>query len=248
MFTPAIIRRGDSELRSAFTLIELLVAISILTVLAAIMMPVLGTVRAAAYASRCAGQQGQIAMGISVYAEAWDGYLPYGYIGTAATPSFRSWADLLTDQADALNSVYNCPANRGTRWTPGTQWNFSYLANLHYWTPTDMRRYGVFSESTQSPVSLASIHPGTLLIADGSAWYKFVFITATAVVDDTTGELCWRNTTGAFPGKVVARHKRRIAASFADGHVGTLTLEEMTATPNPAASPVIYPMLTRTTD
>ena len=62
--------------RAAFTLIELLVVISIIAILAAMLLPAIGMVKAQAQQARCASSQRQLAMGIQAYSADWDGLLP----------------------------------------------------------------------------------------------------------------------------------------------------------------------------
>ena len=238
-------RRPSS--RPGFTLIELLVVISIIAILSAILLPAVKLVRDAAYAVRCAGQQGQVCLAVAAYTESWEGMMPYGY---STTPTFSTWADRLVEVGDGFQKALNCPANRATPWSTGTQWNHSYLANLQYWNPSDSQRYGVFSEPGQPPIPLASLNSGTVLIADGGRWFRFVFISAAAVVDTAADPPRWHNgaSSATFPGELVARHRRRIPAGFADGHVQSLTIGDLAATPNSAASPRIYPLLTRIAD
>jgi len=59
-----------------FTLIELLVVITIICILAAIIMPAVSKVKAAAYQTQCLSNLRQIGVGIGLYAGDHDGYLP----------------------------------------------------------------------------------------------------------------------------------------------------------------------------
>ena len=59
----------------AFTLLELLVVISIIAVLAAMLMPAIGLVRASAYATRCSVSLNQMGMATLAYGNDWDGLL-----------------------------------------------------------------------------------------------------------------------------------------------------------------------------
>jgi prepilin-type N-terminal cleavage/methylation domain-containing protein/prepilin-type processing-associated H-X9-DG protein len=64
-------------IRPAFTLIELLVVITIVAVLAAMLLPAVGAVRAAARSSVCQTQFRQIGLGVLLYAGDWEGLLPW---------------------------------------------------------------------------------------------------------------------------------------------------------------------------
>lgn len=63
-------------LRRAFTLVELLVVIAILAVLIAMLMPSLHAVRQQAKNVNCASNQRQLVMGVIMYANANDGWMP----------------------------------------------------------------------------------------------------------------------------------------------------------------------------
>ncbi len=60
-----------------FTLIELLVVIAILSVLAALLFPVFGAAREKARQTTCLSNLRQMGSAIALYAQDYDGYLPY---------------------------------------------------------------------------------------------------------------------------------------------------------------------------
>jgi prepilin-type N-terminal cleavage/methylation domain-containing protein/prepilin-type processing-associated H-X9-DG protein len=60
-----------------FTLTELLVVISIMVVLAAMLLPVIGTVRDMAISTKCMSNLGQQNLAFRAYANDWRGFLPY---------------------------------------------------------------------------------------------------------------------------------------------------------------------------
>ncbi|MBN2710977.1 MAG: type II secretion system protein [Planctomycetes bacterium] len=63
--------------RSAFTLVELLVVISIITILAALLMPALSKTIQIARDTRCVNNSKQLILGINMYAGGYDDYMPY---------------------------------------------------------------------------------------------------------------------------------------------------------------------------
>ncbi len=104
-----------------FTLIELLIAISIIAILAALLLPVLGRARETAQRTVCLSQVRQIMLACNDYADDMDGAFPSGWDGGA--PNFRS------GQTDVCTSAM-------AYWGPGILTYTGYLpsAELH-WCP-----------------------------------------------------------------------------------------------------------------
>mgnify|MGYP000378728850 CR=1 FL=1 len=85
-------RRGNS----GFTLVELLVVVAIISILAAMLLPVLSKALETARLSACASNEKQIGVSIRLYADDYDGYITDPV--TTAWPHF-CWPELLTKYA-----------------------------------------------------------------------------------------------------------------------------------------------------
>lgn len=77
----------NGKRHAGFTLIELLVVIAILSLLIAILLPVLNQAKLQAYRAACAGNLRQVGVAIHMYAEDFGDTIPYGPAGRPVTGS-----------------------------------------------------------------------------------------------------------------------------------------------------------------
>ncbi|MGB2865686.1 MAG: prepilin-type N-terminal cleavage/methylation domain-containing protein, partial [Sedimentisphaerales bacterium] len=75
----------NSGRHAGFTLIELLVVIAILSLLIAILLPVLNQAKIQAHRAACAGNLRQVGVSIHMYAEDFGDTIPYGPTGRPVT-------------------------------------------------------------------------------------------------------------------------------------------------------------------
>jgi prepilin-type N-terminal cleavage/methylation domain-containing protein/prepilin-type processing-associated H-X9-DG protein len=137
---PSLDRRSPSfaSIPVGFTLIELLVVIAIVSILAALLFPVLQTARRAAWGSGCTSNLKQIGLGMQTYGQDWDDLFPYG-IDFADAGALDSWriqpfVDDAYDQVKSLsengrilpkvmsnylstNLLWRCPGDNGLNFT-----------------------------------------------------------------------------------------------------------------------------------
>ena len=94
--------------KSAFTLIELLVVIAIIAILAAILFPVFARARENARRASCQSNLKQIGLGITQYAQDYDGWTMGS--GVFVAPGvYHSWPSVLFPYVKS-NQLFTCPS------------------------------------------------------------------------------------------------------------------------------------------
>lgn len=224
-------RVKDKQLR-AFTLIELLVVIAIIAILAAILFPVFARARENARRASCMSNLKQLGLGIMMYTQDYDDYLPKTAVpgvptletGFAAGPSptyLHLWMHTIYPYIRSVQ-VFNCPS---ANYSYITNFNGSYEATISY-------GYNNFLSglaSTTVGVNLAAI-PNvavTPLLVDSSYYiagpdnvcHATVAQNITDLVDcsGSSTSSVYTNTDPPLP-----RHLDTFNMCFVDGHVKSL--------------------------
>ena len=122
-------RRTDMK-RKCFTLIELLVVIAIIAILAGMLLPALNSAREKGRKASCTNNLKTIGMGLSLYADANDGYYPYRkYSWTQLIAPHINVSDSQT-ALDGKKTVFYCPSDNvgGTERVQNKHSPLSYCA------------------------------------------------------------------------------------------------------------------------
>jgi prepilin-type N-terminal cleavage/methylation domain-containing protein/prepilin-type processing-associated H-X9-DG protein len=223
--------------RTAFTLIELLVVLTVISILAGLLLPVLARTRENGRRAACQSNLRQIGLGLQQYSQDWDevlvpdwfapdGTTDPGKTQAASTPGAEyKWMDAIFPYVRD-EQVYTCPSATGSRaipykyygnMAPGTSTDaYGSYVIMHGYGPTDSAKVDGCDDCTP-PVSHPLSHDRVPLSRVGSA-------ATTAWVMD--GEIIL-NGDSTFYAKyadgtiqpIDNRHLDTINVLYLDGHV-----------------------------
>jgi len=125
-------RRSSSSCHG-FSLVELLVVMTVISILAGMLLPVLATARKAAQMVQCLNNLKQFGMAMVIYSDA-SGYCPPSQMASPGSPDYQLWSKTLVrggaiegkipggyDGADA--EVFTCPGKRAKVKYGTRKWN-----------------------------------------------------------------------------------------------------------------------------
>lgn len=203
--------------RSGFTLIELLTVIAIIAILAAILIPTVGRVRASARASACISNLRQVSQAMHLYAADHGDYLPpvmvpqgwwvnfvAPYIGVRS----NNTTEALSYTTTRGESVAFCPesiSNAGALIGPADIVTTSYGMNRF------ITRHQTVLHSTEDGLTMIQDHNQVALVMDGP-WRG-----------DHWAPWADHGTTYG----PTAVHNGRVNIAFLDGHVDSRLKEEI---------------------
>jgi len=111
--------RRQFNFQRAFTLVELLVVIGIITILIAILLPVLNRVKQQAQQVACASNLRQLGAAMTIYTGEYGCFPEVELSGVGGNKSAHCWPVRLRKLLKGNQQVFYCPAqNERCRWTP----------------------------------------------------------------------------------------------------------------------------------
>ncbi|MDD3925623.1 MAG: prepilin-type N-terminal cleavage/methylation domain-containing protein [bacterium] len=209
-------KKAASFSREGFTLIELLVVIAIIALLSGILFPVFTKSRMKAKQATCINNLKQCGMAFSMYAQDYDGLVPY-YAYDGKTTNL--WSTMLYNCGYAKStSIFACPAQDPYSWSPGgldkyigyginerqIRWHPSVL-NISGPGSANWRYFDMYNVA--KPAQFMMLADSISVDSASSTYFKKQYW------------LFYPDPTGAGKGLIHMRHNGLADLLFADGHV-----------------------------
>lgn len=195
----------------AFTLVELLTVIAIIGILAAIIIPTVGKVRAAARSAQCLSNLRELGVGFKLFAEDHRGRLVFNTWDP--TPGGNDWRDNLSHylnrgrtwrSGDMPLEPFNCPASE-------TRDRAHFSRTYHY--ANDGRNFRDKvppSDARNMPVFLSAVRDPSLVILAVDGWIP------------TNANVIPREIGSGIVARVAPRHGGRANVLYLDFHVASV--------------------------
>ena len=215
--------------RGAFTLVELLVVVAILALLAALLIPSLGNVRASAQARTCTSNVRQLGVACMLYANDHDGEI--AIIRNSPAP-LATWQDLIHDEGylDGIKGVGRAARELDVFYCPARS-RASEVRNPGRW-----RQNGVYSMNGVPSSIIPAVRTRVLLAAQSAPATRFV-IGEPSLDHWASGQ--WyhmlRSSELSFP------HDGQIALAFLDGHASLVASTNVMPLPSGSINPNTTP-------
>lgn len=169
---------GSIRAQAAFTLIELLAVIAIIGVLAAILIPLTGAVRASARSATCLSNQRQIVGALHLFAADNKGLLPVASRESPSStrwvrdPTFTVYLPMMQRSGSGSgkweNNIFVCPSVVNNAGKSGDDLRVTYAASAALYGSNEAGAFGIGSgKFTQRRMSTIASPSRTVLLFDG---------------------------------------------------------------------------------
>jgi prepilin-type N-terminal cleavage/methylation domain-containing protein/prepilin-type processing-associated H-X9-DG protein len=201
----------------SFTLIELLVVIAIIAILAALLLPALGSAKKSAQGLQCLGNARQI-MGATIsYTDESSGYIPA--IGVGLSANDARWCSVLGPLLAYSTKVFSCPSAPPNIKTMA-RINFalygkpSYGMNAYLYLHPPLSTSGSYTDSSGAPayLKLAQIRMPSVCVV-----YAETENPASGTINSQT-LYPYSGGGASYGGAIGSRHRAGANFAYADGH------------------------------
>lgn len=222
--------KGTTIRGGGFTLIELLVVVAIIAILAALLLPALGKAKETSRSAACMNNLRQLGYLSSMYASDNDGWGPPGW---EAAPVNLTWMARLITKGYIVSpttgkaSIFLCPSHKPRNWT-----TTDFLDQEHSYA------YGMRLQDAGPPWTLFRIAGGSVVNPQGNRDFgppsEFLYLGDTILnYPGNAGDRSQRyyfvpSSIVVYSDSVHLRHHRRGNFLFGDGHVASLSKQNLT--------------------
>lgn len=216
--------RPPSRHTCGFTLLELLTVIGIIGILVALLLPLLGNMRARAKAAECRANLHQMGAAFQIYVADNQGFLP-AVSKHATADTSKGTVNKLGHWQVEISPYFGRKMNQNVQADTNVA---DYQAQCPEFTISSAsvvsRGYGMNDRLT----SRGKVQP----LTDSGGWsnYSYNFRVHAAEIEDPARTILVADNDGlGGDSAFVARHQDKVNCLFVDGHVAAYTLQEASA-------------------